>query len=202
MVNKKDPKINYFLQCKEDLDLALPILDKVVKKTLVLQEYTLSEGHCRGLARACQFFDHKFVNRVLFNNCGIDDQEFAFILEGLSKLKDFKSILYKMNSFRELSIQNLRPLLLKRLPNHLEEIKLIDCQLNGTHICKLIDLLFETNSQLKTLSLVNANQTESSFDKIIQFLRESEFLQDLDLSWNKLPPTSWRKFLAVIAENR
>ena len=73
VVNKQDPKVNYFLQCKQDLDLALPILDKVIKKTLMLQEYCLSQGHCRGLARACQFFDHKFVNRVLFNNCGIDD---------------------------------------------------------------------------------------------------------------------------------
>ena len=36
VLNKKDPKIHYFLQCKEDVDLALPILDKVVKKTLVL----------------------------------------------------------------------------------------------------------------------------------------------------------------------
>lgn len=57
VVNTKDPKINYFLQCKKDLDLTLPILEKVIKKTLMLQEYTLSKGHCRGLAKACQFFD-------------------------------------------------------------------------------------------------------------------------------------------------
>ena len=36
VINKKDPNIHYFLQCKEDLDLALPILEKVFKKTLVL----------------------------------------------------------------------------------------------------------------------------------------------------------------------
>ena len=97
VINKKDPNIHYFLQCKADLDLALPILEKVFKKTLVLQEYTLSKGHCRGLARACRFFDHKFVNRVLFSNCGIDDFEFASILDGLAELKDFKSIIYKQN---------------------------------------------------------------------------------------------------------
>ena len=42
VVNSQDPKINYFLQCKKDLDLALPILEKVIKKTLMLQEYSLS----------------------------------------------------------------------------------------------------------------------------------------------------------------
>ena len=59
-----------------------------------------------------------------------------------------------------------------------------------------------TNSQLSKLSLVNANQTENSFDKVINFLKESEYLKELDLSWSKLPPTSWKKLLHVIAENR
>jgi len=87
--------------------LALPILDKIFKKTLVLQEYTLSKGHCRGLARACHYFDHKFVNRVLLSNCGIDDYEFSEILDGLNKLKDFKSIIYKQNAFHDLSMAKI-----------------------------------------------------------------------------------------------
>ena len=60
----------------------------------------------------------------------------------------------------------------------------------------------ETGSQLRVLSLVNANQTENSFDKVIKYLKESEHLKELDLSWSKLPPTSWRKFLAVVSENK
>ena len=35
-----------------------------------------------------------------------------------------------------------------------------------------------------------------------QYLRESDSLRELDLSWSKLPPSSWRKFLAVIKTNR
>ena len=127
VINSEDPNIHYFQQCNKDLNVVLPILDKVCRKTLLLQEYTLSEGHCRGLARACQFFDHKFVNRILFDNCGISDQEFADILIGLQCLDDFKSIIYKMNTFGDQSLINLRPLLLNRLPFHLAELKLIDC---------------------------------------------------------------------------
>ena len=67
----------------------------------MLQEYTLSPGHCRGLAEACKYFDHRFVNRVFLNNCGIDDGEFSSILEGLNHLRDFKSIIYKANMFGE-----------------------------------------------------------------------------------------------------
>ena len=91
---------------------------------------------------------------------------------------------------------------MKRLPYQLEEIRLIDCQMNGSHISKLMDLLRDTNSQLSKLALVNAHQTESSFDKVINFLKESDHLKELDLSWSKLPPTSWKKFLAVVADNR
>lgn len=49
----------------------LPILDKIYKKTLYLQDYLLSDGICKGLAAACKLFDHRLVNRVLFTNCGI-----------------------------------------------------------------------------------------------------------------------------------
>lgn len=32
----EDPRVQYFLMCKSNLELALPILEKVVDKTLVL----------------------------------------------------------------------------------------------------------------------------------------------------------------------
>ena len=67
-----DPRIQYFLKCKVNLNLALPILEKVINKTLALQNYTLSEGHCIGFAEACSLLDDQKVNRVLLNNNGID----------------------------------------------------------------------------------------------------------------------------------
>ena len=92
---KIDPKILYFLKCKEKLEVALPILDKVWRKTLCLQGYTLSKGHCEGIAVACHYFDPKIINRVLFENCGISGAEFTDILNGLAHLDDVKSITYK-----------------------------------------------------------------------------------------------------------
>ena len=81
----------------------MPLLDKVRGKTLCLTDYTLDIGHCKALAFACSLFD-KSINRVLFDNCGIDDKEFSAILQGLDKLSDFKSIIYKRNVFDELSL--------------------------------------------------------------------------------------------------
>ena len=73
-------------KCSENLDRVLPILDKVYMKTLCLQNYLLNDGHCRGLADACEHLDHKVVNRMLFNNCGITGDLMAVIFEGIAKL--------------------------------------------------------------------------------------------------------------------
>ena len=102
-----DPRVQYFKNCLKEHDLVLPILDKIYKKTLCLNDYLLSDGNCRGLAAACELFDPVVVNRVLFNNCGITGDQFAMILEGLNKLRDFKSIIYKMNTVNSLSLQKL-----------------------------------------------------------------------------------------------
>ena len=79
----------------------------------------------------------------MFNNCGIDGDEFAEILKGLKKLKDVKSIIYKMNEMNQNSLNNLLPLFENRLPNHLAEIKLIDCQMHSSLIEQLMDKLLE-----------------------------------------------------------
>ena len=114
------------------MEIALPILDKIYKKTICLQDYTMSEGHCKGLATACEFFDAKVVNRVLMSNCGVNGDQFAMILEGLAKLNDFKSIVYKMNGINLNAIRHLEPLFEKRIPHHLEELKIIDCKMSAT----------------------------------------------------------------------
>lgn len=46
IIGSVDPRIKYFKGCKEVKNSALPILDKIFRKTLCLQEYTLDKGHC------------------------------------------------------------------------------------------------------------------------------------------------------------
>lgn len=71
-IKTKDPRIQYFKECQKEQNLTLPILDKIWKKTLCLQNYFLSEGNIKGLASACEVLDFKLVNRLLLNNNGIN----------------------------------------------------------------------------------------------------------------------------------
>jgi len=93
-LNPGDPKFQYLRTCYTDLNLCLPVLDKIQDKTLALYSYTLSEGHCKALESACRFLSGK-ISRILFDNCGISDEEFQSILNGLNLLSGFHSIVYK-----------------------------------------------------------------------------------------------------------
>ena len=117
----------------------LPILEKVWKKTLCLQDYTLTKGHSEGIAIACQYFDPKIINRVLFANCGMSGVQFAEILKGLAKLDDVKSITYKQNVLNLEAVQALDPIFKKRLPRNLEEFKMIDVKASSAIIEEMIN---------------------------------------------------------------
>jgi len=97
-------------------------------RTLSLANYTLSAGHCNALNRAAEHFDN-FINRVRFDNCGIDDGEMSNLLQAFSKLKDFKSIIYRFNDFNEDSLEFLKPMLVKNIPNHLQELRISNCRI-------------------------------------------------------------------------
>jgi len=164
-----DPQVEYYLTCKKKLEIALPILDKVWRKTLCLQDYSLSKGHCEGIAVACQYFDEKLINRVLFNNCGMDGDEFAEILRGLNKLKDVKSITYKRNALNQEAINELDPILKKRLPRNLEELKIIDVKSSAALNNDLINKLY-AGCQIRKLALVNCELSEKTFETLIMFI--------------------------------
>jgi hypothetical protein len=106
-----------------------------------------------------------------------------------------------MNSLNALSIQRLCPIFDKRLPNHLQELKIIDCKISVTLITQLMHFLIE-KSQLKSFTLVNVHHSTDSFDLVIQYLQKSEFLTELDLSWTIIKQSNWLKFLEVLRENR
>ena len=197
-----DPQIKYMKRCLQNLNMTLPILDKIYAKTLCLQDYHLSDGNCQGLAEACEFLDPKIVNRFLFNNCGITGDQLAVILEGAAKMKDFKALIYKMNSINTLAIEKMMPVIQKPIPNHLEELSLIDCKMTATQVGQLMDGLIENHARLKKLTLVNAHHSERSFEKVVEFLSGSVLLKELDLSWSGVRPSLMHKLLQSISNNR
>lgn len=150
---KVNPKFQFFKQTEEDQALNLPVLSYVHDKTLSLTNYNLSLQHCRALSTSFEFFQ-EFINRIHLDNCGVDDEEFAEMINGIEKLKDFKKIIYKRNRLSYKSIEGLKNIVARRIPNHLEVLRIENCKLEPTVSLGLIKLLGQKNS-LKTLGLVN-----------------------------------------------
>ncbi len=65
-----------------------------------MKDYTLDSGHLRGLAVAIEQAEIP-IDSVFFDNCGIDDEELAILLQGLMVVDQFETFVYKNNVFRE-----------------------------------------------------------------------------------------------------
>jgi len=92
---------------KEDFqgkqEIMLPVAAKIYDKVLSLQGYTLSIGQCMALARV--FADTEITLKTLhLDNCGVDDDECAVVLEALVPSTEFKTFYYKNNMFGEESL--------------------------------------------------------------------------------------------------
>ena len=83
----------------------------------------------KGLNRAAEFLE-SVINRVRFDNCGIDDGEMSNLLQAFAKFKDFKSIIYRYNEFSDESMEGIRPILIKQFPNHLAELRISNCRMS------------------------------------------------------------------------
>ena len=61
----------------------------------------------------------------------------------MAKLRDFKSLIYRQNTVNLNSLTALKPVLAKRFPFNLDELKLVDCKISSGLITTLMESLTE-----------------------------------------------------------
>ena len=104
----------------------------------------------------------------------------------MASLDHVKSIIYKLNEFQRGSLSFIKPLLSRRKPMNLEEIRLVSCKIGGSITHELIDDLMN-RSTVSKLSLVKSNMSISSFYALCEYVRSSRTLREIDISNNDLP---------------
>lgn len=80
-----NPKYAYFRICHSDMEVAIPLLARVVNKQLCLQNYMLSLGHVKAFVKTFEF-NAEFVNKFVFDNCGLTDQHNEILFQAILKL--------------------------------------------------------------------------------------------------------------------
>lgn len=135
------------------------------------------------------------------NNCGITGESFGKILTSIEKnLTDFKSIIYKKNSFNKLSLSAISPLLKREVPYHLEELKLIDIKISSDITNELFELL-RIKSSINKLALVHLNISERNFEILVEYIEKTKTLRELDLSWCEIRSHSFSKLFTAFSNN-
>lgn len=85
-------------------------------------------------------------------------------------MKDLKSIIYKQNEFNIKSLDVLHTILIRPIPHHLEELKIVNCKIHTSTTQLLMEYLNEKAS-ISKLGLVNANLNEVGIKSLIQLIK-------------------------------
>ena len=152
------------------------------------------------LGESCSHFSD-FISKVVLDSNKFLDQDFAKLLESISKLKSFRSIIYKKNGLGHQSVDFLERLLARKPPNHLEELRIEDCQIGPSVIESIVDVLSE-DSYVKQLGLVKANMSAETFRSLARCVRKSaQNLTELDISSNLQRSAYYLKMLRSLTKN-
>ena len=141
------------------------------------------------------------MNRALFNNCGISGNSMATILEGIAKVKDFKSIIYKHGELNSLAVSKFERIFHKFVPDQLMELQIIDCKIHCSVIEQLLDLMIAM-CEVRSFTLVNVHHSEGSFKKLCDYVQSSPRLRELNVSWQCLRPVVFYRLIEVIRDQR
>lgn len=180
--------------------LAIGALARIKDKSLELLDTRLQYGACCTLAEEFTGGSKDEVERIVLNNNGLTDEAMSSLFEGAASLTRFKSLIVRNNGIGLLSFQSLAPCLHKRQPYHLSELCLINCKMASAEARALMDHLLCSN--LRRLSLVDANLDEESMKAIVELVARSRCLIELDISWNSLRPVCFAELFEVLRDNR
>lgn len=201
-VFEKDPILIYQKVFSDAAEIMLPLIIKVKFDSLILQDYTLSENQCQGLANAISQVGLPKIKILYLDNCGVDDGECAILLEGLVKLDCFHSFVYKNNVFADEALEALQPILLKPKGTNLRVIKFVNCNCSGAIMDEFLEFLIDNGIRLEDLSLVQMNLSGSSVEFLSEYILTNYSLETLDISWNNLRANNFTPLLTALAKNR
>ena len=87
-------------------------------------------------------------------------------------------------------------------PFHLYELKLNSCKSHNLIVQELVKNVVEKAECLQSLSLVGMNINLPALQGVVSIVRGSIWLENLDISWNKLAPNDFSDFFSALQHNK
>ena len=118
------------------------------------------------------------------------------------QLKNFESFTYKNNVFLHQGLAAMKEILTRPDPQNLLELRLVNCTTTSLVTSDLVDYLDICRVHLRSLSLVRMQLSRLNLARLATFVEKSEYLEDLDISWNDLIPLDFVPLLHVVSTNK
>ena len=167
---KTDPKFQFYKNLVKNKEMPQSFLDGMMNQTLIIRERNIRAGLLRALSESFRYFIN-FVSKLVLDKNGLSDADFAMILEPLSQFKQFRSITYRRNELGFHSLRFLQSVLTRRIPFHLEELRIEHCSMTISVSEELVHIL-ASKTFLKKLSLINVHMTDETFAKLAKYVRK------------------------------
>lgn len=140
----------------------------------------------KGIGVACSVSED-ILNQIYLDNNGLGDEDLAKILDGANELYVLRQFVLKRNEFGIESLKRTADLLTRFFPSNLQELRIEKCKIAKDVTLSLMHEL-KKNCFVKRLALVAVNFDEESIAAFCEYLSNSRYLEDLDLSSNQLSP--------------
>ena len=118
------------------------------------------------------------------------------------ELDYFWTFVYKNNVFEYEGLNAMKQILARPDPCNLHELRLVSCTTNTLVTSELINYLVIGRVHLRSLSLVKMHVDKLSLARLATFVENSEYLEDLDVSWNDLLTNDFDPLLHVLSNNK
>ena len=160
----------------------------------------MNAGHARGL-RLASTLNTTLYDKVLIDNCGVTEEEMEEIFAGFKELKVLKQLVIRRSKVGLGSIYYLTKIAEKIFPNNLVVLKIENCEISKQTTLALVRSL-KGKSYIRILSLVRVSFDSNSIAEMCKILNERNYIEELDLSDNRLVPKLFLPLVEALSKCR
>ncbi|CAI2364707.1 unnamed protein product [Moneuplotes crassus] len=190
-VKNKLAQMKFIQKCKEENVLAVPVINKLKEKKLILENYRMNEGLAKALEAAIEELA-EYIEVIALKSNDMNDASLSKIINGVSSNPYMKTLKIENNKLDEECAKSLKALLCefdeklgRRKKSHIESISVHDCFMRPINI-EIFTSSLPDNRTIKELVLTTVKLNSLSTKNICTFISENYSLRKLDLSWNEI----------------
>ena len=177
--------LNKYLEiCQEKQIMPLPLLNKMQKHALVLEDYSMNSGQVKALAEVMELFGDNSIHRIYLNNNNIKDEDMAYLLEGIRRNKNIRSLDIAFNQINDKAMEALCNFF-QPGQKQIRELRLSGIKSTIDQTMKLCESLTKYK-YLKELRLNNFKLDQECVEHLTYALSQNQSLKVLDLGWNQV----------------